>query len=380
MRVQLLSGILFLCCSCVSNSQEQHSALTQAIDSVHSDTISLLFIGDLMQHMEQINAAKKEGGYDYSECFSEVQGEIGRADLTIGNLEVTLAGKPYAGYPSFSAPDEFLYSIKQAGFDILTTANNHCLDRGTRGLIRTNRMLDSLQILRVGAYRDSTERNSCYPLLVEKKGFRIAFLSYTELTNGITAKYPTVVNYMDKKLVQADIEKAKKLSPDVIIAFMHWGEEYKSLPGNKQKQWVDWLIKQGVTHVIGSHPHVVQPLELRRDSLTQIQHLVVYSLGNYISNMSQRGTDGGLMVRLALEKDSTVRLNQSSYSLVWTLRPVLSGKKNYKVIPVDEYPRDSLSPDAAYRMDQFATDTRDLMIKHFGGVEEETEKALERIY
>lgn len=371
MRVQLLSGILFLCCSCVSNSQEQHSALNQPVDSLHTDSITLLFAGDLMQHMEQINAAQKGSGYDYSECFREVQDEISGADLAIANLEVTLAGKPYAGYPSFSAPDEFLYSIKQAGFDVLTTANNHCLDRGTRGVIRTNRMLDSLQISRVGAYHDSVERNSTYPLLIEKKGFRIVFLSYTELSNGITAKYPTVVNYMDKKLVKTDIEKAKTLSPDVIIAFMHWGQEYKSLPDKKQKEWAEWLLSQGVTHVIGSHPHVVQPMEVRKDSLTQLQHLIVYSLGNFISNMSQRGTDGGLMLHLTFVKDSTVRLAQQAYSMVWTQRPLL-GSKNYKVIPATSYPRDSLSQAARTRMGQFVSDTRYLMINHFGGVKERT--------
>lgn len=364
MRVLLLSNILLVCCSCVSNSQEQHAAFNQTADNVRTDSISLLFAGDLMQHMEQINAAQKENTYDYAECFREVQDEIGSADIAIGNLEVTLAGKPYAGYPSFSAPDNFLFSIKQAGFDVLATANNHCLDRGTRGMIRTNNLLDSLHIFRVGAYCDSAERRSIYPLLLEKKGFRIAFLNYTESTNGISAKYPTVVNYMDKSVVKADIEKAKSLSPDLIIAFMHWGVEYESQPGKKQKEWADWLLNQGVSHVIGSHPHVVQPMELRVDSTTQSQHLIVYSLGNFISNMSQRGTDGGLMLHLTFVKDSTVRLAKSTYQPVWTWRPRF-GSTNYKVIPATKYLRKLLSPVARYRMDQFVSDTRQLMENRF---------------
>lgn len=108
------------------------------------ERITLLFAGDLMQHQAQIDAARtSEGKYDYQSCFSLVKDQISRADLAIGNLEVTLAGKPYNGYPTFSAPDEYLQAIKDAGFDLLMTANNHCLDRGKKGLERTIFMLDS---------------------------------------------------------------------------------------------------------------------------------------------------------------------------------------------------------------------------------------------
>ena len=117
------------------------------------ERITLLFVGDLMQHDAQIKAAKTTEGYDYSDCFQHVKKEISEADIAIGNLEVTLGGKPYRGYPSFSAPDEFLYAIKNAGFDVLLTANNHCLDRGKHGLERTAHLLDSLQIPFLGTYR-----------------------------------------------------------------------------------------------------------------------------------------------------------------------------------------------------------------------------------
>lgn len=365
MRVLLLSTLLLVCCSCVSHSQEQHAAFDQPVDSLRTDSITLLFAGDLMQHKEQIEAAHKKGNtYDYAECFREVWGQISKADIAIGNLEVTLAGAPYGGYPSFSAPDQFLFAIQQAGFDLLTTANNHCLDRGSRGVNRTNRLLDSLHLSRLGAYRDTAERQRLYPLTVEKNGFRIAFISYTEFTNGITAKHPTVVNYMDKAVVEADIAKVKRLSPDLIIAFMHWGVEYASQPNQKQKAWAEWLLSKGVAHVIGSHPHVVQPMELRVDSATQSRHLVVYSLGNFISNMSERGTDGGLMLHLTFVKDSTVRLAKSTYQPVWTWRPRF-GSTNYKVIPATKYPEQLLSPVARYRMNQFVSDTRALMKNRF---------------
>ena len=279
-----------------------------------------------MQHQAQINAARTSTGYDYSDCFKFVKEEINRADIAIANLEVTLGGKPYRGYPAFSAPDEYLFAIRDAGFDVLITANNHCLDKGKKGLERTLLMLDSLQIPHAGTYVNTESREQQYPLLLEKNGFRIALLNYTYGTNGIKVASPNVVNYIDKAVMAQDIEAARAQHPDALIACMHWGDEYQSLPNKEQKNLTDWLLQQGVTHIIGSHPHVVQPMELRTDSITGNQHVVVYSLGNFISNMSARRTDGGLLFKLELEKDSVTRVANCGYSLVWTSRPVLSRK------------------------------------------------------
>lgn len=246
------------------------------------DRITLLFAGDLMQHQAQIDAARQGGGYDYTDCFKHVKQEISKVDLAIGNLEVTLGGKPYSGYPAFSAPDEYLYAIKDAGFDVLLTANNHCLDRRKKGLERTILMLDSLEIPHAGTYINKEEREKGYPLLVERKGFRVALLNYTYGTNGIETTSPNVVNYIDKEQIKRDILDARRKFPDVIIACMHWGIEYRSLPERSERELADWLIAQGVDHVIGSHPHVLQPMEIKKDARTPARHVVVYSLGNFI--------------------------------------------------------------------------------------------------
>ena len=298
------------------------------------ERVTLLFVGDLMQHDAQIEAARTSEGYDYSDCFKHVKNEISKADIAIGNLEVTMGGKPYRGYPSFSAPDEFLYAIQDAGFDVLLTANNHCLDRGKKGLQRTVQLLDSLHIPFAGTYINREERQKRYPLLVEKKGFRLVFLAYTYDTNGLKPLHPNVVNYIDRNQMKQDILLARKMRPDAIIACMHWGVEYRSLPEKAEKELADWLIEQGVDHVIGSHPHVLQPIEVKRDAHTPDKHLVVYSLGNFISNMSKKKTDGGAMVKLELKKIGGItRLEHCEYSLVWTSRPILSKKKNFEVYP-----------------------------------------------
>ena len=379
MRHALFLMILFLSLSCTSRSQARRDSINTLSDTLSTpdsimsaDTLRLLFVGDLMQHQGQINAARTATGtYDYSACFEYVKEEIGSVDLAIANLEVTLGGKPYKGYPAFSAPDEFLTAIHDAGFNVLVTANNHSLDRGRSGLERTILLIDSLNIPHAGTYTNAEEREKKYPLLLEKNGFRIALLNYTYGTNGIAVTPPNIVNYIDTAIIAKDIEVSKTLHPDAIIACMHWGIEYQSLPDKEQKFLAGWLLQKGVDHVIGSHPHVVQPIEVRTDSLTNDKHLVVYSLGNYISNMSARRTDGGLMVRMELVKDSTVRLNNCDYSLVWTARPIQSGKKNHQLLPVN-LPIDSIPLQARNSLKIFVNDARTLFSKHNRGIKEYT--------
>lgn len=348
--------MLCLLGGCLSLSAQEH--------------ISLLFVGDLMQHQAQIDAARQEDGYHYEDCFRHVKEEISRADIAVGNLEVTLGGKPYAGYPAFSAPDEYLYAIRDAGFDVLLTANNHCLDRRRKGLERTIQMLDSLRIPFAGTYRTPEERRIRYPLLVEKNGFRIAFLNYTYGTNGIAPTAPNVVNYIDREQIKKDILAARRQFPDAIIACMHWGVEYRSLPEHSERELADWLIQQGVDHVIGSHPHVLQPMEVVRDSSSPALHLVVYSLGNFISNMSKEKTDGGVMVRLDLQRVFRItRLVDCGYALVWTSRPALSGKKNFELYPAGFVDK-SIQNEELRKMKLFLEDARTLYGKHNKGIKE----------
>ena len=334
----MLAAVILVSCS-AKTGQGSHSP-TELQDSDTVRCLTLLFAGDMMQHAGQIKAAAlADGSYDYSECFAYVKDQIEAADLAIANLEVTLGGAPYKGYPQFCAPDEFALAIKDAGFDILTTSNNHCCDTGSRGLGRTLRILDSMDIPSLGTYRDSRDRQKRYPLLVEKNGIRLALLACTYGTNGLPVPSPYIVNLIDTVQLKQDIAKAKAMQPDVIIAFIHWGVEYVLRPVNSQQRQADWLLAHGVDHVIGGHPHVVQPMEMRTDSNGK-KHLVVWSLGNYISNMTKDTTFGGLMVTLRLEKRmvngqwSMANNPDASYSLIWTTRPPISGHKTHRVYPI----------------------------------------------
>ena len=288
-RFTTLIGALFVCTVCAS---------AQTIDS-----ISIYFAGDIMQHEAQLKAAlRADGTYDYTGCFTQVTPEIEAADIAVCNFETTLGGAPYSGYPQFCSPDELAAAVRDAGFDIFLTANNHCLDRRTRGLVRTLDVLDSLGIPHLGTYRDLAERDSLYPYIIERNSMRRALLNYTYATNGIPVAAPGIVNYIDTTQIKADVIRARQLHADCIIACMHWGTEYRLEPDKSQKTLEEWLYSIGVDHIIGGHPHVVQPVRTLAHRYHAGSSLTVWSLGNYISNMSAPHTFQGLAVTTRLIK------------------------------------------------------------------------------
>ena len=337
MKKILLLFVVALMFSCNSKSQESPNSNADAQPQDSDTKVTLLFIGDMMQHQGQINAAHQSDGSYVYHCFDKVKPIIESADIAIANLEVTHAGPPFKGYPRFCAPDEYLYAIRDAGVDVLLTANNHCCDTGKKGLERTISLLDSLKIPHLGTYKNAAERERTYPLIVEKNGIKIALLNYTYGTNGIPTPQGNVVNLdTDREQMKKDIAKAKSMNPDVIIANMHWGVEYVLLPNSQQKELAQWLLDQGVDHVIGGHPHVIQPAEVRQNVQTGAKNLVVYSLGNYVSNMTKPNCTGGLMVKLELERKSgKVGYADSSYGFVWVSRPTHNGK-DYMIWPTND--------------------------------------------
>lgn len=347
--------------------------LIQVLSARAQDTtrLSLLFLGDIMQHDSQIADAydAKTGTYDYRPCFQYVKPYIEAVDLAIGNLEVTLAGKPYKGYPQFSAPDELLVALKDVGMDVIVTANNHSVDRGKAGVDRTIAMLDSFNIPHTGTFRTQKEKDRSHPMIIEKQGFRLAILNYTYGTNGLPVTKPNVVNLLDTAAIRTDLIKAEGMKPDAIIVFTHWGAEYQSLPSKNQKDITALCFKYGARLVIGAHPHVVQPMEWRKED----NQLVAYSLGNFVSGQRKRYTDGGAMIRIELEKisfkdkSSYTAIDTANYILEWVYR-TNDSKKDYFILPVPTVERESSSfiDDAVSReaFHTFVSDSRALFTRH----------------
>ncbi len=361
--------LLFQFCG---NAQHQEKQQTNQLvankEKEAADKVTLVFAGDVMGHDSQINSAydPDSRGYDYSPNYKFIAPYIKHADVAIANLEVTLAGPPYKGYPQFSSPDQLAVALQEAGFDLLITANNHSLDRGKSGLIRTYNVLDSMNFLQAGIYPSAKERALEHPLFFEKNGIKIALLNYTYGTNGIKPTGGVIVNMIEPEIIREELAVARQHEPDFIIATMHWGNEYERNENAYQQQLTKMLFDNGVDLVVGSHPHVVQPIERFGED-----QLVAYSLGNYISNQRKRYTDGGIMLEVTIEKDSAgTEIKDHKYLATWVYKKYHNGKVTFHILPPGLYPKieDEISISAAEKekMDQFYRDTQN----HLQGIEE----------
>ena len=302
--------------------------------STVSQEISFLFMGDIMGHGPQIRSAwqEKTKKYDYKEVFSPLEDIISSVDFAIANLEVTLAGKPYIGYPQFSSPDELAVACKNSGMDVLVTANNHSCDRKNKGIVRTINVLDSLNILHTGTFKDLEERESKNLLILSKDGIKVGLLNYTYGTNGNTFSSPTYVNLLDSVLVREDVINAKTKGLDKLVIFVHWGYEYRDFPNSYQKKYNSFFKDLGIDVVIGSHPHVIQPMEYSKKNNQEF--LTVFSLGNFISNQREERKDGGVIFRLSFKKNGdNVGVSRKEYIPVWVHKFIDKEKYHYQVLP-----------------------------------------------
>ena len=327
-----------------------------------------------MQHDGQINAARNKttGSYEYEDGYKFVKPIINEYDIKVANLEVTLAGKPYKGYPQFSAPDELAETLVSTGFNVILTSNNHSCDRGSKGVLRTLDVLDELGVAHTGTFRNKEERDKNYPLMIEQNGMKVAMLNYTYGTNGLKVAAPLIINYIDSTVIRRDIEKAKALNADYIICNMHWGKEYLHTPDKYQKKWEKFCYRAGADMVIGGHPHTVQPIV--RKKVEDVERLTVWSTGNFVSNMSVRYTRGGVMVGTSLIKENgKTSLGKTEQTLVYVHKKQEGAIKQYYILPEFDYNKyrpGFISTETQAKMNGFFVDSKKLFSEHNVGIEE----------
>ncbi len=332
------------------------------IDTTH---LRVIFAGDMMGHMPLVNSCLGDDGkYNYLPIFENIQSYISSADIAIANLEVPLAGLPYSGYPQFSSPDALAEGLKETGFNVLVTANNHALDRGKQGFERTISTLDSFNFYHTGTFKDSTDKQFHHPLYIEKNNIKLAILNYTYGTNGLKIQGPDIINYIDSAEIRSDIETCHKANADYIVVIFHWGIEYDRYPSIGQRKLAELIRLSGADAVIGSHPHVVQPVECFIDLHNPGGYFpVVFSLGNLVSNQRERYKDGGILFELNIAKYNETFLQSCSYIPLWVYKGSVNGKLIYRLIPqqkldelVDKY---NISEQEKYNADKFFEDTRE---------------------
>lgn len=308
-------------------------------------TVNMAVIGDIMCHTTNFNDAynTEDNTYDFSNVFTDIKGYIQSADIAIGNLETTFAGKSvgYSGYPTFNTPEQLAKNIKDLGVDVVSTANNHSLDKRYSGLVSTLDELDKVGLSHTGTYRSIEEQNTI--LTKDVNGIKFAFLSFTYGTNGIPVPSGKeyCINLIDKDLILDQISKAKELNPDVICVSMHWGDEYKLKQNSTQEKLADFLFENGVDIVLGSHPHVLEPMEKRKVTLSDgsvKDGFVIYSLGNFMSGQVAANTMNSIILQLQITKHPSGELSIDSYNYI----PIYmydkgSGQKNrYKILDINK--------------------------------------------
>ena len=302
------------------------------------DTIRICIIGDIMMHGKQIeNTARSGSEHDFSSFFSLIEEDIKSADLAIGNMEFTLGGKPYTGYPSFSAPDGLEIYLAECGFDVFLAANNHIFDKGAKGAERTLEKYRELQqthgIMFTGLAGNEEELAQTTPLMTLVNGVKVAFINYTYGTNQGCGKNWPKTNYIsDRQRIEDGFRKAEEMQSDFVVALPHWGIEYSLNHSKEQERQARWMIEMGADAIIGSHPHVVQD----RGEIDGIP--VAYLLGNAVSNMSVTNSQLELMaiLRIVRYSNGDLEMIHPTYKYLWCSLPG-GYNDSYTVIPVEDY-------------------------------------------
>ncbi|WP_429843853.1 CapA family protein [Brevibacillus sp. FIR094] len=307
--------------------------------------ISLLAVGDIMMHQEQLDAVWDPAtkSYDFQRFFPNVIPMFREADWVIGNLETTMSGSKakYSGYPMFNSPESLAHLLKEIGFTAVSTANNHSMDRKEQGVLQTIKYLDEAGLPHTGTFASPEDRDE--PLLLTKDGFTLALLSYTYGTNGIAIPEgkPYLVNLISPALMKKDIARAREKGADLVAVALHFGNEYQRMPSPEQIKTAEQALTFGADLILGAHPHVVQPYEWKTVTLEdgrQHKGLIAYSLGNFISAQRWDYKDVGAILKLVLYKNESGEASIESAEMIPTYVHFYrkNNKRNYVIYPVSE--------------------------------------------
>ncbi len=317
----------------VNESQEKKEP------EVKEERLSLIMVGDALLHSSLYRDGYQNGTYDFTSQLEFIKPEIQKHDLAFYNQESILGGTSIglSDYPNFNSPQEFGDAMIDAGFNLVSLANNHTMDRGVTAIQNSCDYWKTKDVLTAGSYCSAEDAEEIK--IKEKNGIKYTMLAYTYGTNGITvpSDKPYLVNLYSDELAKADIEKVRD-KVDLLIVSMHWGAEYRSEPTEEQKREAEYLSNLGVDIIIGTHPHVIEPITYINDTL------VIYSLGNFISAQSTNN-DYNTMVELMTSVDvvkttkdgkSEIKLQNLNNELLYNYYQKDSRWHNFKVIPFSQ--------------------------------------------
>lgn len=302
-------------------------------------TVTLVATGDILMHNTQIASGQQaDGSFQFDCFFKPVRSLIEYGDYASTNFEAAMAGgsSGYTGYPKFNSPDEMAATLKEAGYDVVITSNNHILDRGYLGAIRTMGVLRNAGLDIVGTYQSQEEKKSF--LIKDLNGIRVGYLAYSYGTNGIPVpkEHPYFFNFLNKETVLKEINQLRP-KVDVLVLVLHWGVEYSLQPTEEQRELARIFLEAGVDVILGSHPHVIQPMEVMK--VNNQDKFVIYSMGNFIGD--QRGVErnSGVILNLNFQKDMSrgqTVLKNVSYTPTYSHSYLDKGRRCFRVVAVED--------------------------------------------
>ena len=310
--------------------------------------VSYNAVGDNLIHQLLIDRAYKEGEYDFSSYYSNIQSYIKEADLSFVNQETVLGGEElgYSGYPNFNTPTEMAQNLVDVGFDVVNGATNHSFDKGEKGLNHSIDVFANTPMTYIGLYKSQEDRDTIQ--VIEKNGIKIAFLSYNQLTNGHDVPHSYSYNPFDADLITSDIANAKEIS-DFVVVSAHWGNEYETSANSFQKKYAQVIADAGADVIIGTHSHTLQPVEWIEGEQGN-KTLVAYSLGNFVSGMMEEETQLGAMISLDFVKDegelkieNVVLTPLANHYTIDSLADAYGTRDNFTVYRLKDYSEDMSS-------------------------------------
>lgn len=368
--ILIISSLAFLQNCIISDGKPRNPSSSDS-----TITITLSIVGDIMCHSVQYEYARvSKDSFDFNPVFGHISERLSNSDFSFGNLETVIAGKEakYSGYPRFNSPSSLLDALKNAGFDLLTTSNNHSLDRGESGIRKTIAELNGRSINYNGTFSDNRDRDSIR--IFNIKGISIAFLAYSYGTNGnpIPKGKSYLINLINLDLIRKDIKVAKSQNPDLVLVHFHFGEEYQREPSDFQKAVVDSTIKMGADIIIGGHPHVLQPVKFIKSEKSVFDSVfVAYSLGNFISNQRMRYSDAGGILTLHIKKNispQSIIISEVEFTPTWVFKGYVGEKSEYIIIPsitaMQDTVHDYLNKTNLNKINESISDTKEILSKY----------------
>jgi poly-gamma-glutamate synthesis protein (capsule biosynthesis protein) len=301
--------------------------------SYESKSQRLIIIGDIMVHGQQLAAAHNEGKWDFEPQLKTVK-PLFKGGLAVGNLETVFGGnkRNFTGFPAFNTPDGLAPALAELGLDMVMLANNHILDQGLKSAVRSTKILDEAGIFWTGL---SPPNDRDKPLIIKFGKLTVAFVNFTYGSNS--ARKPgkadeLVLNVISEQAIISSLKRAAKHKPDVTVAYFHWGSEYQFAPTKTQKRIADLCLENGVDLVIGSHPHVIQPIEIR--NLPQKPAVVAYSLGNFISFQRKRPRERSLVLAVDFikTKEGKAAISRVSAAPIGVYGAIANGRRDIRVL------------------------------------------------